>query len=238
MRRARKRGRSALDQGSGYGQGDDAQLHKDDPATLRHKHDHDGACPGGRCQASGEASVSTISRSRTPDRLVTCENFLYVFKGARSAPGPSRPPIMEAPRAEHADPQHGVEPSGTWSPSPEGAVTRRAPPADLRPSGPRRRRRALSPRGRTTRTSRRRGQRWRASCMRWPSLRRPILKPCVLTVKGAPNGASQAIPSGPWTAPPAGMQRRLSEGWAGPSFTRRPSLYLQSTLEVDTEIFF
>jgi hypothetical protein len=38
----------------------------------------------------------------------------------------------------------------------------------------------------------------------------------VLTVKGAPGGASQAIPSGPWTAPPAGIQRRLSEGWAGP----------------------
>lgn len=86
-----------------------------------------------------------------------------------------------------------------------GTVTRRAPPADLRPSGPRRRRRALSPRGRPHEQPARRGQRWRASCPRWPPLRRPILKPCVLTVKGAPGGASRAIPSGPWTAPPQGF---------------------------------
>ena len=76
-----------------------------------------------------------------------CENFLYVFKGARSAPGRGWPPIMEAQRAEPADRSTASNrpPPGHrhW-----GTVTRRAPPADLRPSGPRRRRRALSPRGR------------------------------------------------------------------------------------------
>ena len=46
----------------------DAQLHEHGPATLRREQHHDGACPGGRCQASGEATVSTISRSRTAVR--------------------------------------------------------------------------------------------------------------------------------------------------------------------------
>src|SRR5215471_8919615 len=36
---------------------------------------HGGACPGGRCQASGEANVSTISRSRTPGAARRGENF-------------------------------------------------------------------------------------------------------------------------------------------------------------------
>src|SRR6516225_4679487 len=43
----------------------DAQLHEHGPATSCRELRHGGACPGGRCQASGEANVSTISRSRT-----------------------------------------------------------------------------------------------------------------------------------------------------------------------------
>jgi hypothetical protein len=38
--------------------------------------------PGGRCQASGEAAVSTISRSRARLHASPCDNFLYGFKGA------------------------------------------------------------------------------------------------------------------------------------------------------------
>lgn len=45
--------------------------------------------PGGRCQASGDANVSTISRSRTVIRArsaqAPCGNFLYGFKGTPSA---------------------------------------------------------------------------------------------------------------------------------------------------------
>ena len=39
--------------------------------------------------------------------------------------------------------------------------------------------------------------------------------------QGRAYGASQAIPSGPWTAPSTGIQRRLSEGWPGLSPGRR-----------------
>jgi hypothetical protein len=42
----------------------DAQLHEHGPATLRGDQRHDGPCPGGRCQASDEAAMSAISRSR------------------------------------------------------------------------------------------------------------------------------------------------------------------------------
>jgi len=63
----------------------DAQLHEHGPATLRRELGHDGACPDGRCQASGEAVVSRISRTwavlpRSVPSL--CDNFLYGFKGA------------------------------------------------------------------------------------------------------------------------------------------------------------
>ena len=43
----------------------DAQLHEHGPATPYRERRHGEACPSGRCQASGEANVSTISRSRT-----------------------------------------------------------------------------------------------------------------------------------------------------------------------------
>jgi hypothetical protein len=49
----------------------DAQLHEHGPPTLRRELRHDGACPSGRCQASGEAAVSTISRSRA-QQLYSC----------------------------------------------------------------------------------------------------------------------------------------------------------------------
>ena len=43
----------------------DAQLHEHGPTTPCRELPHGGTCPGGRCQASGEANVSTISRSQT-----------------------------------------------------------------------------------------------------------------------------------------------------------------------------
>ena len=66
----------------------DAQLHEHGPATLRRELGHDGACPDGRCQASGEAVVSRISRTwavlpRSVPSL--CDNVPYGFKGAPSA---------------------------------------------------------------------------------------------------------------------------------------------------------
>ncbi len=143
------------------------------------------------------------------------EEYLHAFKGARSAPGRGWPPMVEAQRAE--------QPTGSPAANGPFLVTvigkaRRAgrrlpilgPPGHVGVG-------AHSAPWSSARTSRRKAQRWRTSCTRWPPLRRSILKPCVLTVKGAPEGASQAIPSGPWTAPPAGIQRRLSEGWLGPS---------------------
>ena len=60
---------------------------------------HGGACPGGRCQASDEANVSTISRSRTTGVPSAGENFHYGFKGAQSAPDPGWPPLLGKRRA-------------------------------------------------------------------------------------------------------------------------------------------
>ena len=62
----------------------DTQLHEHGPATPCRELHHDKACPSGRCQASDEANVSTISRSRTFASLI-CNNFLYGFKAARRA---------------------------------------------------------------------------------------------------------------------------------------------------------
>jgi len=96
----------------------DTQLHEHGPATPCRERRHDGACPGGQCQASGEANVgaSTISRSRTcpvcpclacPCPL--CENFLYGFQGgppaaraADSARSPSLPLALPLRRRRSA----------------------------------------------------------------------------------------------------------------------------------------
>jgi len=47
----------------------DAQLHEHGPATPCRDQHHGGACPGGRCQASGEA-VSSIKRDSTNMRSI------------------------------------------------------------------------------------------------------------------------------------------------------------------------
>src|SRR5262249_2599056 len=46
------------------------------------------------CRASSGATVSHIKRSRTTDGTSAGENFLLVFKGARSAPGPAGPRLL------------------------------------------------------------------------------------------------------------------------------------------------
>src|SRR5262249_34137880 len=46
------------------------------------------------CQASSEAKVSSIKRDSTAEDRRCCENPLYHFKGARSAPGRGWPPHM------------------------------------------------------------------------------------------------------------------------------------------------
>ena len=55
------------------------------PPRSRREQGHDEACPSTRCQAPGEATMSTISRSRTSGAPCGCDNFLYGFKGAPSA---------------------------------------------------------------------------------------------------------------------------------------------------------
>ena len=54
-------------------------------------------------------AMSTISRSRTPCRLPCRENFLYVFKGARSAPGEQDHRAWHGSRATRAEFRSGTK---------------------------------------------------------------------------------------------------------------------------------
>ena len=80
----------------------DAQLHEHGPATLRRELGHDGACPGGRRQASDEAAVSTISRSRTPSTRIPVTTFSTVSRARlrRAMRGPSPRKETESRRRE------------------------------------------------------------------------------------------------------------------------------------------
>jgi hypothetical protein len=118
----------------------------------------------------------------TTDVVRFGENFLYVFKGARSAPGPGWPPHIQERRATAA---LTVERRGsstrswlvTWGPG-----MRWAPAAFLWPSGPRRRRRGLEPRSRPHRQCAVTSAVARGCKRSHPSSAR-ILKPRVLPVK-------------------------------------------------------
>jgi hypothetical protein len=105
------------------------------------------------------------------------EKSLYVFKGARSAPDPGWPPILEAPRAGCAD-RCAAQLSPVARRGPFGGTLRAwAPPAALRPSGPRRRRRASHPRGPPRQLSAATISARRANCKSGPSSRRSSVKP-------------------------------------------------------------
>jgi hypothetical protein len=73
----------------------------EEPGELAGQVDGEPA-PSGRCQASGEATLSTISRSRTSHPSEGCENFLYVFKGACGA---SQAGLPTAPGAARHHPR-------------------------------------------------------------------------------------------------------------------------------------
>jgi hypothetical protein len=94
-----------------------------------------------------------------------------------------------------------------------GLLARRAPRAALRPSGPRRRRRAPGPGSRPRRLSAVTSQRGRASCKTLPSSRRSSLEPRKITVKSAPAARP---PDGASATPDCDLPRlvwRLSGGW-------------------------
>ena len=114
-----------------------AQLHEHGPATPYRDQPHGGACPGGRCQASGEANVSTISRSRTADPAVSQigEYFLYGFKGARSAPDPGHQLALEQRHAKLHRPKCGAAPAWVGRGQLEGTAVCRAPTPLLGPLG-------------------------------------------------------------------------------------------------------
>jgi len=137
-----------------------------------------------------------------------CEDLLYIqLQGRAPRAGAGFAAVhAKAPRDGGADcgaaqhlPITGWPPRGPWRAG--------APAAFLWPFGPRRRRRALIPAtGRTGCAPQR--QRWRAVLQTGPSLRRRILKPCVLAVKiarCARVAARSLRASGP-------LRRRDSEG--------------------------
>jgi len=112
------------------------------------------------------------------------ENYLYVFKGARSAPNPGWPPILASAARGCADPDAAQPPPVTGR---AFRVTVRAwaPLAALRPSGPRRRRRASRPRSPPHRLGAATVSAKRASCKSGPSSRRSSVKPGKIPVKSA-----------------------------------------------------
>jgi hypothetical protein len=158
------------------------------------------------CNASSGATVWHIKRSRTARCPVGCENPLYHFKGARSAPCRGSPPRMQERRAAAAlagkrrcvRPQLAGHQGGPWRAGASAAF--------LWPFGPRRRRRALSPAANRTGSAPQR-QRWRAMLQTGPSLRRPHSE--ALRAHGQERSLRSrgcAIPSGLWTAAPQGFR--------------------------------
>jgi hypothetical protein len=154
-----------------------------------------------------------IGCDRRPCLGVTCYDSLYVFKGARSAPVVGWPLIWNAHTRAAADGMRRSKGRRRRARGRRAAYGAGLP--SFGPAGPRRRRRArcvrpcsIGPGAVTSAATR--------ELQRGSSLRRPILKPCKLTGKGAPRGASHAMAQ----APPlpvllTRIQRRLSEGWPG-----------------------
>jgi hypothetical protein len=56
------------------------------------------------CRRSPGGQVSRITRRRTTCDVRSGENYLYVFKGARGAPGPDRSPLGAGSAKDRADP--------------------------------------------------------------------------------------------------------------------------------------
>jgi hypothetical protein len=124
-----------------------------------------------------------------------------------------------APRVRRADSRaaHRLLANGlALNRRPRRAPRRRLPL--LGPAGPRRRRRAAGPRGRPRGLSATESQRQRAVLQIAPSLRRPIMKPRKIVVKGAPSARRCAIPPGPRTTSLAeDSTRAYQKGWQVPS---------------------
>ena len=78
---------------------------------------------------SGNDEFRLVDNRRCP----TGDNFLYVFKGARSAPDPGSPPTLACAAQSHADFGRGAARARSPVRAGPGTVTRRAPPAALRP---------------------------------------------------------------------------------------------------------
>ena len=111
--------------------------------------------------------------------------FFTVIKGARSAPDPAgrrsgirRRARMTLTRTRRSSRRSPGGPSGE-------TLRAWAPLAALRPSGPRRRRRASRPRGPPYRLGAATISAKRASCKSGPSSRRSSVKPYKITYKGA-----------------------------------------------------
>ncbi len=109
--------------------------------------------------------MSSIKRDSTPAWQSIGENFLYVFKGARARSrareraGPGWPLLLGKRRARIALIRTRRRSRRSLSGAFRGTSHAWAPPAALRPSGPRRRRRASCPRGPPHRLGRRNDQR-------------------------------------------------------------------------------
>jgi hypothetical protein len=155
-----------------------------------------------RRRRSGGATPLHIKRSQTwcsqLSSQLTGENFLYVFKGAHSAPSARWPSILDCAARARADlggaqRRHGagLQRRNRLCPAPPAALWPwRATAASAH---------TCPPRGRLHRLGVVANQRRRACLQEVPSLRRLILKPCKITVKGTPAACRCAIPSGPWT---------------------------------------
>ena len=93
-----------------------------------------------------------LRRDRPRESRVSREpviNISNVFKGARSAPGPAGRRPWAAPREDDAD-LDAAQLTPVTRRAFRGTLRAWAPPAALRPSGPRRRRRASRPAARRT----------------------------------------------------------------------------------------
>ena len=110
-----------------------------------------------------------------------CYDPLYVFKGALRAPDPACDRARIAPREAPAD-RSGAEPARSWLAT-RGTAPRRRAGGLPGPNGPRRRRRALIPRGPHGRF------RITSAATRTRGAGHPsgthIVKPCKIAVKGA-----------------------------------------------------
>ena len=118
-----------------------------------------------------------------------CDDFLYYFKGARSAPGPGWASLLSrAPREDDADPDAAQLPPvagrAVW-----GTLRAWAPPAALSPDGHGGVGARAVPATRRTGRAPQRSALGGAGCKSGPSSRRSSMKPGKITYKGASRHA-------------------------------------------------